>query len=125
MATKIMQECSLVVVNTAKTTSRMSEELCKYEEFGGFRESICEREEVSEANLFEGCSNIVKMSVQCLIDFQKRLNKFDDRQRGIEQKIHLAKAKFDEISGLTKINDLKGFIGSEVTNQDLSSDILS
>ena len=41
----------------------MSHDLCKYDEFKGFRESMNERQEVSEANLFDGCSNIIKISI--------------------------------------------------------------
>ena len=41
----------------------MSVELCKYDEFKGYKDSIVEREEISEANLFEGCGNIIKLSL--------------------------------------------------------------
>ena len=55
-----------------------------------------------------------------MVDFQNRLVLFDSRQTSIEGKITVSKAKFEEVSGLTKINELKGFIGTEVTNEGLS-----
>lgn len=126
LVSKVMEECSKATGTMQVNSLAMSQRLSQYVEFKGFDESICQDfKEVDDVALYQANSKVVSMSLQNLIDFQKLKTAFDERQISIEGNIRLAKEKFEEVNKVTKINDLKGFIGNEVTNEDLSNDILT
>ena len=121
---KVMEQCATEATDSEVNYLAASHRVSEYVGQESFDKNSTITKKISDTALFETCKEVVNLSMQSLIDFEKLKSDFCIRQEQIEKQIKKTHEMFEQVNS-TKLSQLTSFISADVTKEDLSTDIVT